>query len=261
MISRLLVASLVLVLSACSGGYGRPPSFNMPEFPENFEMETPLFDIESSGETSENGCTFGDGTFFPTGTTFNCGGEDEAGTTTQPTPSLAPAAPEIPPAENSPLPPAATPAAALSPGEPINREPINRVATTLLEDEGYEILPYRLDNICHIGMGRVISEQDCVAVDIAREEAERVAAAAWEKLSPIRQDAMAIWCYWSACATFREALVHIYNAANGDAPSWWKASIEIYNSELKEIDQNRAYELAQTIGSGQWRFNTPITDW
>ena len=168
------------------------------------------------------------------------GGGDEADST-RPLSPLEPAAPPSPPVRST-----------LSDGN-VPLEP-DRVANQLYEDEGFEPFAYRLDETCHLGMGRVVTLADCIAVDTARAEAERVLQDSWARLSPVRQDAATVWCYWSACSTFTKAIEEIHDGVAGDATAWWKAAIEIYNSELKEIDRDRAFELAQTMGSGEWEF-------
>ena len=238
-----IVAASAILLSACAGQQVPIPSF--PETGVAFGGPT-----VSIGAPVMVNCPFTrpDGTHFNFETTAELcnqlllsGGEDEAGTTTQPTPSLAPAATLSPPVRST-----------LSDGN-VPLEP-DRVANQLYEDEGFEPFAYRLDETCHLGMGRVVTLADCIAVDTARAEAERVLQDSWARLSPVRQDAATVWCYWSACSTFTKAIEEIHDGVAGDATAWWKAAIEIYNSELKEIDRDRAFELAQTMGSGEWEF-------
>ena len=132
---------------------------------------------------------------------------------------------------------------------------VDRVAAQLLEDEGYERLPYLLDGTCHIAVGQVVDDSLCEGIEAAETEARRLAdlhGIDWEALGGARRDALVIFCYWAACAGYGEAWSALRRG------EYSAAADEILDLDgratLPRIDFTRAADLAETVRMGEWSF-------
>ena len=257
MVGVLFTSTLVLVTGACSG----------------ISVETPFVDVHNPPEpipSDPDTCVIDGRLVLPRGAVLNCETE-----TAVPEPTPEPSQGPPPRSISSDLRDrGADPISAPEPpaegdyrqdleelfgdaGETFKRtlgSSIERqiLAGEIVVEEGGSNLAYCDETGLHIGDGSKIHISDrereellCRELEQAEEEAQRVLGnRVFRRLDEVRQDVWIEMCYWSACRTFtraREATVE------GD---YRAAAREIWDSELQDIDPDRAERMARWMMTG-----------
>ena len=224
--AKSILVAPAIILSACAG-----QQVPMPSFPDNgMEFGGPTVSI---GRPTMVHCPFTrpDGSYATFETEAHLcnellsGGEDEAGTTTQPTPSLAPAAPSSPPVGT------------LSDG---NVTPgTDRVAETA-------------GGVCSLGKDRVIDTFYCDDLTEAQTRVQGVLGPLWGKLTATRKDVAVIWCYWGDCLWNDRLGTYI------DAGDWLAVGAYMTTDLLNKVPDEQRNQLYQSMHTGSYDFTTPI---
>lgn len=241
--------ALAAILPACGG----------VSMPDNMAIDTPLAEITITEPEPpplplpDHGCYLGTDVVLLPGSTFQCGGLGPGGST---------------PAQGSiETPPEAETAAPNA----LENDARPDLVGTIRQAEGNESnFPYCDPSGLHVGTGvwvgqylrdiRTLTESerqalDCMAIDNARDQAQRTIGITWETLEQPRRDAWIETCYAADCASFEDAITAIRGR------NWPTAASEMLDSCLyvnkpgcraDSANPDRAQRLAMQMWRGEY---------